>query len=52
MGPIAIAAFIFGAAFGFFKLQNKITKGGIRSPHDDELAGLDLPEMGVLGYND
>ena len=52
LGCLVIWTVIFGAAFGFFKLQNKITKGGIRSPHDDELAGLDLPEMGVLGYND
>ena len=27
-------------------------KGGIRSDHDDEVAGLDLPEMGVKAYPD
>jgi ammonium transporter, Amt family len=37
-------------AFGFFTLQNKLTKGGIRSTEADEAAGLDLPEMGVLAY--
>ena len=25
-------------------------KGGIRSTEDDEIAGLDLPEMGVEAY--
>ena len=41
---------IFGIAFAFFKIQNALTKGGIRSTEEDELAGLDLPEMGVLAY--
>ncbi|MEI6254960.1 MAG: hypothetical protein WCP30_19375, partial [Mycobacteriaceae bacterium] len=52
LGAITIWTVIFGVAFGFFKIQNKITKGGIRSPEEDEIMGLDLPEMGVLGYND
>ena len=29
-----------------------VVKGGIRSDHDTELMGLDLPDMGVHGYND
>ncbi len=37
-------------AFAFFKIQNALTKGGIRSEEADEVAGLDLPEMGVLAY--
>ena len=41
---------IFGIAFAFFKIQNAVMKGGIRSEEADELAGLDLPEMGVLAY--
>ena len=41
---------IFGIAFAFFKIQNALTKGGIRPTAEDELAGLDLPEMGVLAY--
>jgi ammonia channel protein AmtB len=41
---------ILGVAWGFFALQNKVTKGGIRSTEEDELMGLDLPEMGVLAY--
>ena len=41
---------MFGVAYGFFKIQNKLTKGGIRSSAEDELVGLDMPEMGVLAY--
>jgi Amt family ammonium transporter len=52
LGVLVIWTVIFGIAFGFFTIQNKLTKGGIRSPEEDELSGLDLPEMGVLGYND
>jgi Amt family ammonium transporter len=37
-------------AFAFFKIQNALTKGGIRPSAEDEIAGLDLPEMGVLAY--
>ena len=45
-----IATVIFGIAFAFFKIQNALTKGGIRPTPEDEMAGLDLPEMGVLAY--
>jgi ammonia channel protein AmtB len=31
-------------------LQNKFTKGGIRSSAEDEIQGLDIPEMGVYAY--
>ncbi len=41
---------MFGLAFGFFKVQTKLTKGGIRSSVEDELVGLDYPEMGVTAY--
>jgi len=41
---------IFGIAFSFFKIQNALTKGGIRSKEEDEIMGLDLPEMGVAAY--
>jgi Amt family ammonium transporter len=44
--------FVMGfIAWAFFKLQNVITKGGIRSEEADEIAGLDRPEMGVLAYD-
>ncbi len=42
---------VFGLlSYIFFKVQNSMTKGGIRPSREDELAGLDLPEMGVLAY--
>ena len=50
IGALVIWTVIFGIAFAFFKIQNALTKGGIRSEEEDELAGLDLPEMGVLAY--
>ena len=37
---------IFGIAFAFFKIQNALTKGGIRPTTEDEIAGLDLPGDG------
>ena len=37
-------------SYTFFKLQNKYTKGGIRSSAEDEMQGLDGPEMGVYAY--
>jgi Amt family ammonium transporter len=43
-------AWAFGLGFAFFKLQDVLTKGGIRSTPEDELAGLDVTEMGVLAY--
>ena len=42
MGPFVLA---------FFKIQNALIKGGIRSTEADEIAGLDRPEMGVLAYD-
>ncbi len=54
LGALVIATVIFGVAFGFFKLQDtiskKIGKGGIRSSEEDEIQGLDIPEMGVHAY--
>jgi hypothetical protein len=41
---------MFGIVYAFFKIQNALTKGGIRPSEEDELVGLDLPEMGVLAY--
>jgi len=49
---LVIWTVMFGLAFAFFKIQNALTKGGIRSSQDEEEAGLDLPEMGVLAYPD
>lgn len=50
IGAGVIATVMFGIVLAFFKIQNKLTKGGIRSDHEDELQGLDLPEMGTLAY--
>ncbi len=49
-GVLVIWTLMFGLAFAFFKIQNALTKGGIRSSEEDEIAGLDLPEMGILAY--
>jgi len=49
-GAITIIV-VFGAlSFAFFKITNAIWPGGIRSDEEDEVVGLDLPEMGVLAY--
>jgi ammonium transporter, Amt family len=50
LGAFVLCTVMFGLAFAFFKIQNAVMKGGIRSPEADEVAGLDLPEMGVLAY--
>ncbi len=50
VGAVIIWTVIFGIAFAFFKIQNALTKGGIRSDAEEEVSGLDLPEMGVLAY--
>ncbi len=50
LAVVVLCTVIFGIAFGFFKLQNMLTKGGIRSTEADEIAGLDLGEMGVEAY--
>lgn len=50
IGAVVLATVIFGVAYAFFYFQNKLTKGGIRSSAADEIAGLDIPEMGVDPY--
>lgn len=40
----------FGVSFVFFKVLDKVW--GLRSKPEDELEGLDIPEMGVLAYPD
>ncbi len=51
IGALVICTVIFGIALAFFKIQNALTKGGIRPPAEEEEAGLDLAEMGVLAYD-
>ena len=50
IGMVVLCTVIFGIVYAFFSLQNKLTKGGIRSDEADEMIGLDIPEMGVLAY--
>lgn len=50
LGCVVIWTVIFGIAFAFFKIQDKLTKGGIRPPAEMEIAGMDMPEMGSLAY--
>jgi Amt family ammonium transporter len=52
LGALVIWTVIFGISFAFFAIQNKVTKGGIRVSEEDEVTGLDIPEMGVAAYND
>jgi Amt family ammonium transporter len=50
IGALTIVVVGGGLSYMFFKLGNKWTKGGIRSSREDEIAGLDIPEMGVAAY--
>ncbi len=51
IGSLVIIVVMGGIAYGFFKLQNSMMKGGIRPTAEVEEMGLDLPEMGVLAYD-
>jgi Amt family ammonium transporter len=50
IAAVTIIVVGFGFSFLFWKLQNAIMKGGIRPSAEDEMMGLDLPEMGALAY--
>jgi len=50
LGVLVCFVFVFVVMYTFFKISNKITP--IRVPAADEQAGLDMPEMGVMGYVD
>jgi Amt family ammonium transporter len=52
LGAVVLVTVIFGIAYAFFKIQDKLTKGGIRSEEADEIGGVDIPEMGVVAYVD
>jgi Amt family ammonium transporter len=50
---VGVIFFIFGGlAYLFFKVQDRLTKGGIRAPEEWEVEGLDIPEMGAYAYPD
>ena len=48
LDAVVVAAFGFAMAYAWFKLSDLITP--IRVPLATEVDGLDLPEMGALGY--
>jgi Amt family ammonium transporter len=48
IGVITCIAFVFTAFYGFFRLVEATM--GNRVSADVEIEGLDIPEMGVLGY--
>ncbi len=50
IGSVTCIAFVFPVMYGFFKLQDKLF--GIRVAKKDEIDGLDIPEMGVKGYEE
>jgi len=50
IGGITCFLFVFPVMYGFFKIQDKFF-GGIRTSRKDEIEGLDMPEMGVKGYD-
>ena len=52
LGAVTIVVVCGFMSYAFFAIQNKTTKGGIRSKAEDEIAGLDIAEMGVLAYPD
>jgi Amt family ammonium transporter len=45
---VSITAVAFGLSYAFFSVLKRA--GVLRSRAEDELAGLDLPEMGEQGY--
>jgi Amt family ammonium transporter len=48
IGVTANFVWVFGSAFGSFMIIEKLI--GNRVPARDEIAGLDVPEMGIAGY--
>lgn len=50
IGTVTCIVFVFVTMYTFFKIQHKLF--GIRVKESDEIDGLDMPEMGVKGYDD
>lgn len=48
IGMVVVFVWAFGASFVFFKLLNAL--GLLRARPEEELAGLDVPEMGTPAY--
>jgi Amt family ammonium transporter len=49
IGVLANITWVGTTAFVFYKLVDKVV--GMRVPAQDEIDGLDIPEMGVEGYS-
>jgi Amt family ammonium transporter len=45
---VSVAVFVFATSYAFFAFLKRV--GLLRSRAEDEIAGLDLPEMGSPGY--
>jgi Amt family ammonium transporter len=55
IGAVTCMVWSFGSAFLFFKIQDAILKAfgsGVRSKDEDVVSGLDMPELGMLGYGE
>jgi Amt family ammonium transporter len=52
IGGVACFVFVFPVMYGFFMLCKKTKIIGLRVSAQEEMEGLDIPEMGVLGYDD
>ena len=52
IGGVACFAFVFPVMYLFFTLCKKTGVIGLRVSAQEEMEGLDIPEMGVLGYDD
>jgi len=50
IGAASCIVFVFTAMYLFFKVSNKLVP--LRVTQKDEFEGLDLPEMGIKGYED
>jgi Amt family ammonium transporter len=50
IGVVVVFAWSFGTMYVFFRIQDAIQ--GIRVTEEEEIAGLDLAEMGVMAYPD
>ncbi|MCL4498690.1 MAG: ammonium transporter, partial [Chloroflexi bacterium] len=50
IGAVTVIIFVFSAAYVFFKIQHALQ--GIRVSADDEIQGIDIPEIGILAYPD
>jgi ammonium transporter, Amt family len=50
IGTVSCILFVFTTMYLFFKITNKIYP--MRPAPKDEIEGLDIPEMGVRGYED